>query len=45
MERVMRCAICEKKLGRFTCMKCGANVCEDCFDPAKGICKGCLSMF
>lgn len=45
MEIIKPCAICGKKLGRNICMKCGAFVCEDCFDTAKGICRGCISRF
>ncbi|MFA5887583.1 MAG: B-box zinc finger protein [Candidatus Nanoarchaeia archaeon] len=45
MERLMTCNICGKKLGKFTCMKCGRLVCEDCFDVSKGLCKGCISRF
>ncbi|HII14686.1 MAG TPA: orotate phosphoribosyltransferase [Nanoarchaeota archaeon] len=42
MERTAVCAICGRNIARFTCMKCGASVCENCFTQEKQVCRRCL---
>ena len=41
MERIKMCAICGMKIAKYTCMNCGAFVCEDCFDKRKMLCINC----
>ena len=43
-KKVMTCHCCGKNIPiieGFTCQTCGEFVCEDCFDPDKGVCKNC----
>ncbi|MBU2638252.1 MAG: orotate phosphoribosyltransferase [Nanoarchaeota archaeon] len=41
MELLKACSLCGLKIGRFTCMKCGALACEDCFVKEKNLCRVC----
>ncbi len=41
MRELRACNICGLRPGKFVCKHCGANVCEDCFDPKSGLCKRC----
>jgi len=35
------CNICGKPGKMYTCSLCGNNVCKDCYDLTKGLCKLC----
>lgn len=41
MQIQIQCQICGKKLAKYACAVCGAQVCEDCFDKASGKCLNC----
>ncbi|MFH1638553.1 MAG: hypothetical protein ABIB71_09065 [Candidatus Woesearchaeota archaeon] len=41
MIHLRPCAICGINTGKFVCRNCGANVCEDHYDPATGLCDRC----
>lgn len=40
-EYLVRCQVCNRKIAKNVCKKCGRNVCEDHYDPLTGICTAC----
>ncbi|RKX57883.1 MAG: hypothetical protein DRP29_07670 [Thermodesulfobacteriota bacterium] len=35
------CEICHKAIAKYVCNKCGAHVCEACYDKKTGLCIVC----
>jgi len=41
MELMGICSLCGKTGKIHTCQLCGSLVCEECYNPSKGICRSC----
>ncbi|ADZ08929.1 orotate phosphoribosyltransferase [Methanobacterium lacus] len=41
MELTGICSLCGKTGKIHTCQLCGSLVCEECYNPSKGICRSC----
>ena len=38
---VKPCSFCGNKIAKYTCVNCGASVCEDHYDFKTGLCTNC----
>ncbi len=41
MQRLVSCKICSLAIAKYSCRKCGATVCESCYDKGLGLCLSC----
>lgn len=35
------CGVCKQRIAKYSCVKCGSLVCENCYDAATGFCIAC----
>ncbi|MFH1376004.1 MAG: hypothetical protein ABIH25_00035 [Candidatus Woesearchaeota archaeon] len=41
MQVLKPCQICKQAIAKHNCQKCGAHVCDSCFNKEKNICTNC----
>ena len=41
MKVLKPCSICRKEIAKNNCILCGLQVCDNCYNKEKHICKNC----